>query len=54
MLSFSISYSDSLKFPYFTESTEKVDRGVSEKEGDFMDKSYVWRLSQNKRLHKYY
>jgi hypothetical protein len=52
MLSFRISYWDLIKFPYFADTTERVDGGG--KEGDFMDNSYVWRLSQNKRLQKYY
>ncbi len=35
MLSFSISYPDLIKFPYFVDITERGDRGW--KAGDFMD-----------------
>jgi hypothetical protein len=39
MLSFSISYWDLIKFPYFVDTTEIGDRGESrpQREGDFMD-----------------
>jgi hypothetical protein len=46
MLSFSISYRDLIKFPYFADTTERGDRGW--KTGDFMDNSKYqpkrWRL----------
>ncbi len=32
MLSFSISYSDFIKFPYFAYTTERGDRGVKDGE----------------------
>jgi hypothetical protein len=35
MLSFSISYPDLIKFPYFVDTTERGDRG--EREGDISD-----------------
>jgi hypothetical protein len=42
MLSFSISYPGSIKFPYFADITERGDRGAKaeeiggEREGEFM------------------
>jgi hypothetical protein len=39
MLSFSISYRDLIKFPYFADATQRGDRG--EREGDFMDSSII-------------
>jgi hypothetical protein len=42
MLNFSISYPDSIKFPYFADTIERRDRGQKERrggetEGDFYD-----------------
>jgi hypothetical protein len=43
MLSFSISYPDLIKFPYFADTTKRWDRGAKAEEiggetkGDFMD-----------------
>jgi hypothetical protein len=43
MLSFSISYPDLIKFPYFADTTERGDNGLkgegigAESEGDFTD-----------------
>ncbi len=42
MLSFSISYWDLIKFPYFVDITEEGDRGWKQaqtQQGDFTDKS---------------
>jgi hypothetical protein len=44
MLSFSISYPDLIKFPYFTDTTETGDRGAKA-EGDFKDNSLGFRIS---------
>jgi hypothetical protein len=50
MLSFSISYPDLIKFPYFVDTTERGDRGAKaeeiggETEGDFMDNSSTIKL----------
>jgi hypothetical protein len=47
VLSFSISYRDLIKFPYFVDTTERGGRGVkaeeiaSETKGDFADKSNI-------------
>jgi hypothetical protein len=47
MLSFSISYSNLVKIPYFVDTTEREDRWRKqrriggEREGDFMDNSNV-------------
>jgi hypothetical protein len=40
MLSFSISYWDLIKLPYFADTTERQDRG--EREGDFMNNFKIW------------
>jgi hypothetical protein len=51
MLSFSISYLDFIKFPYFADTTERWDRGAKveeiggETEGDFMDNSNVYLVT---------
>jgi hypothetical protein len=39
MLSFSISYPDLIKFPYFAETTKRGDRGGTG--GNFQDRSNV-------------
>jgi hypothetical protein len=45
MLSFSISYSDLLKFPCFAHTIERGDKGVKAgqkwRQGDFMDDSII-------------
>jgi hypothetical protein len=49
MLSFSISYPDLIKFPYFADTTERWDRGAKaeetggETEGDFMQNSIIFK-----------
>jgi hypothetical protein len=40
LLSFSISYWDLIKFPYFADTTEWQDR--DEREGDFTDNLKIW------------
>jgi hypothetical protein len=41
MLSFSISYPDLIKFPYFADTTEREGIG-GETEGDFTDNSIIY------------
>jgi hypothetical protein len=60
MLSFSISYPDLIKFPYFVDTTGKGDRGTKaeeiggETEGDFTNNSNIhilffsfWSIFEN-------
>jgi hypothetical protein len=56
MLSFSISYPDLIKFPYFVDTTQRADRGAKAEEiggyteGDFMDTSSVQVIFSTHRI----
>jgi hypothetical protein len=52
MLSFSISYWDVLKFPFFADTTEKGDREwkQAQRQGDFLDNSSTQKTKGGPKL----